>query len=331
MWYYAVGKDKNKVTLEELAEGFRTGAIPENTLVWSKGMTEWKKAIDCPEFEGIFSMPPDMPPDMPSDDEPPPFDDDFGITGNQSFGMNQPMQQPAHFGGQPQQTQLGMQPQQPAYFGQQQPMGNQPQNFGQPQQNFGGQQQQVYVQNQPQNFGGQQQGYIQNQPQQGHMQNQQQQGYVQNQPQQGYVQNQQGYQQGHPQQPYQSGNNNKLYGVLSYLGLWLIPLIAGGGKEDASVRFHIGQGMMLTIFSVAGSIILSLITWGLGLVLRTEATVWGVGTGYYVRSPIVGVISGVMYFGLWGLVIFLLIKGIMNVNNDRLEYIPIIGNKAFYK
>lgn len=46
-------------------------------------------------------------------------------------------------------------------------------------------------------------------------------------------------------------NNNKVMAVLCYLWiLWLVPLLTDA-KNDPFVKFHINQGIILTIFSVA--------------------------------------------------------------------------------
>lgn len=53
-------------------------------------------------------------------------------------------------------------------------------------------------------------------------------------------------------------NNNKLYNILSYLApLWLVGLLAAPNEPD--VRFHVNQGIVLTIAEVAVGILGSVI------------------------------------------------------------------------
>ena len=44
--------------------------------------------------------------------------------------------------------------------------------------------------------------------------------------------------------------NIKLYKILSYIGLLFIVALVVPEKDDPSLKFHCGQGMILTIFSL---------------------------------------------------------------------------------
>ena len=49
-------------------------------------------------------------------------------------------------------------------------------------------------------------------------------------------------------------NNNKLYNILAYFGiLWLVGLIAA--KDEPDVKFHVNQGIVLTIGWVAAGVL----------------------------------------------------------------------------
>ena len=49
--------------------------------------------------------------------------------------------------------------------------------------------------------------------------------------------------------------NVKLYSILSYIGiLWIVGVLVKE-KDNKTVKFHVGQGMLLTIMSIAISII----------------------------------------------------------------------------
>lgn len=91
-------------------------------------------------------------------------------------------------------------------------------------------------------------------------------------------------------------SNNKLMAVLCYLGiLWLIPLLTDH-KNDPFVKFHINQGILLTILGAA---------------------IWIIGYIPYIG----GVISWV-----GGIVVFvLMIMGIINSINLEQKPLPVIG------
>lgn len=80
-------------------------------------------------------------------------------------------------------------------------------------------------------------------------------------------------------------NNNKVMAVLCYLGiLWIIPLITDY-KNDPFVKFHINQGILLSILSVA-IWILGFIPW-LGNIIS-----WLGGIAVLVLA-VVGIINSV--------------------------------------
>ena len=101
-------------------------------------------------------------------------------------------------------------------------------------------------------------------------------------------------------------NNNKVFLVLAYLGLWIVGLIAR--NDDPIVRFHVGQGMILTICYFALRIIAAMFSFGiaysLGIMLET---------------------------GAWIFFVALLIIGIVNAVNNKHKELPVIGKWAFYK
>lgn len=94
----------------------------------------------------------------------------------------------------------------------------------------------------------------------------------------------------------QKSDNTVLFSVLSYIGiLWLIGLLAD--KENAAVRFHVNQGILLTILSLVSSVLAVI--------------------------PIVGaILSGVL--GIVGFV--LMILGILNAVKKEQKPLPLIGN-----
>ena len=107
-------------------------------------------------------------------------------------------------------------------------------------------------------------------------------------------------------------SNDKLFGILSYLGfLVLIPLFAG--KTDFT-RYHANQGLVLFIIDLIFGVIITVCSLVLGLL--------GI-----IGVVIAGIISGIL-----GLVILVfVILGIVNVANEKMAPLPIIGNIKILK
>lgn len=100
----------------------------------------------------------------------------------------------------------------------------------------------------------------------------------------------------------EQGSNNKLMCILCYLGiLWLIPMLTDA-KNDATVKFHINQGIVLTLFAIALSIVtpIPVIGWIVGLV---------------------GWVACAVFF----------IMGIINASKLEQKELPIIGKIKIYK
>ena len=155
------------------------------------------------------------------------------------------------------------------------------------------------------------------------------------------TQTQQQQPQQQPQQQFQpqstSTDNKQLFCILSYVSiLWIIGMFVAPEKDDPRVRFHVGQGIILTIYSVALTIITSIITGILGLVLRSKISdaynLFGVNfPALYAPSPIVAVISWLFGLAVWGSTVFLAVISILNITKNQDKPLPIIGSFAFYK
>ena len=134
---------------------------------------------------------------------------------------------------------------------------------------------------------------------------------------------QQGYQQpGQPQpgfqQPYQQPGfaqpggfvdpqkdalDNKTNGIFCYLGiLLLIPLLQGTHNTSPFVKYHLNQGIVLVIASIALSIVLGIVFWFLPFL-----SILGM-------APLVFVVLG-----------------IMNVVNGKMVPLPLIGGISILK
>lgn len=127
--------------------------------------------------------------------------------------------------------------------------------------------------------------------------------------------------QGYNANPYQNpapppvavADNNKVYCILSYLGfLWIIGLFVA--RQDARVRFHVNQGILLTIFG-------ALLT-----VVRKILGAFAMGIfGNHILWPVGALINGVLSF-VFGLAILgLMAWGVYHAAQNREEPLPFIG------
>lgn len=130
-----------------------------------------------------------------------------------------------------------------------------------------------------------------------------------------------------------SVNNNvkkddtKVYKILSYIGiLWLVGLFCSK-KDDKSVRFHVGQGIMITICVAILYIVVTIIN---NLVIANmfkEASIFGLS----IISPTGLAIMGFLNFAVSAIAITLEIIGIVNAVKGQDKELPVIGSHAFYK
>lgn len=107
-------------------------------------------------------------------------------------------------------------------------------------------------------------------------------------------------------------SNDKVYGILAYLGfLFLVPLLAG---KTQFARFHANQGIVLFIADAI-----------LGILI-------GITTGVLSLLGVVGWILGGILSGVLGLAILvLMIIGIVNAANGEMKPLPIIGGITIVK
>lgn len=214
--------------------------------------------------------------------------------GQNSGDNNTQNQQPNGQNGQPNANY-----QQNAQYGQQNPNYQQNAQYGQPNPNY--QQDAQYGQPNP-NY---QQNAQYGQPNPNYQQNTQ------------YGQPNPNYQYG--QQPYQptvmgASDNTKLFTILSYIGiLWLVGLIAD--KNNPAVKFHVNQGIILSIFEV-----------GISIVFRILWSIIGYSFSYTFFLPgIISLIMGLIQFACWSIIVVLAIIGIVHAAGGRQEPLPIIG------
>ena len=103
-----------------------------------------------------------------------------------------------------------------------------------------------------------------------------------------------------------SASNDKLMGILSYIGiLFIVPLLAA--KESKFARFHANQGLVLFITDI---------------VLFTVA---GIIDGFV---PIIG---GLLSLAVYVFILVLMILGIVNAANGEEKELPVIGQYRLIK
>ena len=113
-----------------------------------------------------------------------------------------------------------------------------------------------------------------------------------------------------PAYPYSATptDNTKVFSVLSYIGiLWLVGLIAE--RENPKVKFHVNQGIVLTIFSAALSIAVSILS---AILIAI--------------SPVLFVISSLLWFVDSVVIIVWMVLGIINASKGINKPLPLIGS-----
>jgi uncharacterized membrane protein len=96
---------------------------------------------------------------------------------------------------------------------------------------------------------------------------------------------------------------NKINAVLSYLGILIIvPLVSEDAKKSTYAKFHMNQGLVLLIASVALSMI------------------WVVP----ILGWLIGFVGGIVLFVLW-------IIGIISALQGEMKRVPILGNIELIK
>lgn len=117
-------------------------------------------------------------------------------------------------------------------------------------------------------------------------------------------------------------DNAKVLCVLAYIPLlWLIGLLVRPDNENPTVRFHVGQGIILTIAAAVISAAISLLSAILGLIF---GWMWG---GWVFR----GVVIGLLTTAASVLDIYWMVQGIINACRGQNAELPIIGRYAFYR
>jgi len=138
-----------------------------------------------------------------------------------------------------------------------------------------------------------------------------------------------GGQQSFGQNPYANPtDSNKGACILAYIGfLWIISIILNSDNNE-TVRFHIGQGIIVTIVTVILNVIVTIVNTAIiTSMFTTQQTILGIptvsGTGLMIMT--------VLNLAAWGISIAFMIIGLMNVSKGVKKELPIIGKWAFYR
>ncbi len=122
-------------------------------------------------------------------------------------------------------------------------------------------------------------------------------------------------------QPATEADNSKLFNILSYIGiLWLFGLLINPEKNKPDVKFHVGQGIMLSIVGAGLNIVASIITSILTAIFHFSAI-------YFIAV----ILNSLIWIAISGGLIALMIIGIINAAKGEQKPLPIIGGYAFYK
>ena len=115
-----------------------------------------------------------------------------------------------------------------------------------------------------------------------------------------------------PQGP---GDNTVAFSILAYLPfLWLVGLLAD--RENPTVKFHVNQGIILTIFECVLSFALAIVKTFISLLFSLTVIFSGIAT----------LLNGLLSFAGTAVILAYIIAGIINAAKGRRAPLPLIGN-----
>jgi len=113
-------------------------------------------------------------------------------------------------------------------------------------------------------------------------------------------------------------DNTKAFSILSYIGiLWLVGLLVD--RYNPRVRFHVNQGIILTIFGIAVNVAISIVKSIISIIFIHSFS------GFMMLSQLGMIVNGILSLAGTGLCIAYMIIGIMHAAQGREEPLPIIG------
>ncbi len=124
--------------------------------------------------------------------------------------------------------------------------------------------------------------------------------------------------------------DTKVFKVLSYVFIfWIIGLISPY-RNEKDVKFHVGQGMSLTIFIIGLFILVIVIDEVLVSNLFVNVIIEsGANSGKYIENEMGSLIGQLLRGGVLLLYILFDAIGIINVIKEREKALPIIGRYSF--
>lgn len=123
------------------------------------------------------------------------------------------------------------------------------------------------------------------------------------------------------QNPQYSENSSetKAFSILSYIGiLWIVGLLAERGNPK--VRFHVNQGIILSIFEFIFKFALFIVQTIINLLFILPFRM------FPFISHLGSFINGLLSFAFWGLSTAYIIIGITHAAQNKQEPLPIIGS-----
>ena len=121
----------------------------------------------------------------------------------------------------------------------------------------------------------------------------------------------------------------KIFKIISYLGLWIVGLFVKQ-KNDKKLKFHVGQGIILSIYCVISNLVKIIITELANSIFKYEYNILGIKT-VVLHLNTMGkiIVTTVSLVQVLSIILFAII-GIRNVLNDKQKELPIIGRFSFY-
>ena len=119
-------------------------------------------------------------------------------------------------------------------------------------------------------------------------------------------------------------DNIMIYKVLAYIGILFVIGMVVDEKDDKSLKFHVGQGMLVFFVDLLVVMVNSIVVRS---VFGRQMFLWGVLPGSYELSIVGKIITCVLYLGALALSVI----GIINVTKNEDKELPLIGSLAFYK
>lgn len=113
-------------------------------------------------------------------------------------------------------------------------------------------------------------------------------------------------------------DNTKAFSILSYIGiLWLVGLLTD--RNNLRVRFHVNQGIILTIFEIAVNVAISIVKSIISVIFIQSFS------GFMMLSQLGMVVNGILSLAGTCLCVAYIIIGVLHAAQGREEPLPIIG------